>query len=157
MLDPGTTRARHPERSNFAMRRLGFLLLAAIVVLPIATTVDSQAQSMMTHHVREAVRSGQAQSIGQLPADQIMNLNIVLPLGDEAGLKNFLSELYDPTSASYRHFLTVPEFTARFGPSQADYDAVVLFAKMNGFTVVGGTRDGMEGQIKGPVSAVEAA
>jgi subtilase family serine protease len=139
------------------MRRPGFLLLAAIVFLPFITTVDSQAQSMMTHHVREAVRNGQAQPIGQLPADQIMNLNIVLPLGDAAGLKNLLSELYDPTSASYRHFLTVPEFTARFGPSQADYDAVVNYAKLNGFTVIGGSRDGMNVMIRGPVSAVEHA
>ena len=38
-----------------------------------------------------------------------------------------------------------------------DYDAVVRFAKANGFTVVGGTRDGMDVQIVGPVSAVEKA
>jgi subtilase family serine protease len=40
-------------------------------------------------------------------------------LSDQAGLNAFLKELYDPSSPSYRHFLTVPEFTARFGPSQA--------------------------------------
>jgi kumamolisin len=86
-----------------------------------------------------------------------MQLDIVLPLSDQAGLDSFLSELYDPASPSYRQFLTVAEFTARFGPSQADYDAVVAFAKANGFTVVGGTRDGMEVQVKGPVSAIETA
>jgi subtilase family serine protease len=138
------------------IRRLGLFLLAIVSILSILT-VDSPAQSMLTRHVREAVRNGQAQFIGQLPANQIMNLDIVLPLRDQAGLDNFLSELYDTNSPSYRHFLTVPEFTARFAPSQKDYDAVVLFAKMNGFSVVGGTRDGMEVLIKGPVSAVEAA
>jgi subtilase family serine protease len=138
------------------MRRLGLFLLTIVAMVSVAT-VDSQAQSVLTRHVREAVRNGLAKPTGQLPADQIMNLDVVLPIRDQAGLDNFLSELYDPTSASYRHFLTVPEFTARFGPSQKDYDAVVLFAKMNGFTVVGGTRDGMEVQIKGPVSAVQAA
>ena len=30
------------------------------------------------------------------------------------------------------HFLTVPQFTARFGPTQADYDAVVKFAGTSG-------------------------
>jgi len=34
-------------------------------------------------------------------------------------------------------FLTVEEFTARFGPSQQDYDSVIHFAEANGFTVVG--------------------
>jgi len=86
-----------------------------------------------------------------------MNLDIVLPLRDQAGLDMFVEEVNDPTSAIYRQFLTVPEFTAKFGPTQADYDAVVQFAKMNGLTVTGGTRDGMEVQVKGPVSAVEAA
>ena len=136
------------------MRRLTFPLLTLAAFL-CAHSLD--AQSMLTHHVREAVRNGQARSIGQLPADQIMNLNIVLPLRDPAGLDNFLAALYDPHSASYRHFLTVSEFTERFGPTQSQYDAVVNFAKLNGFTVIGGTRDGMNVEIRGPVSAVEIA
>jgi len=86
-----------------------------------------------------------------------MNLDIVLPLRDQAGLDMFVEEVNDPASAIYRQFLTVPEFTAKFGPTQADYDAVVQFAKLNGLTVTGGTRDGMEVQVEGPVSAVEAA
>ena len=86
-----------------------------------------------------------------------MQLDLVLPLRDPAGLKSFLNDVYDPTSFSYRRLLTVAEFTERFGPTQADYDAVVSFAKSNGFEVVGRTRDGMEVQIKGPVSAVEKA
>ncbi len=138
------------------MRRMGSILLAIIACVSVVTS-QLQAQSMMTRHVREAVWNGQAQRIGQLPADQIMNLNIVLPLRDPAGLDNFLSALYNPASPSYRHFLTVSEFTARFGPTQQDYDAVVNFATQNGFTVVGGSRDGMDVQIRGPVSAVEAA
>ena len=137
-------------------RRLGTSLLTIVAIVSLFATV-SQAQSVLTHHVRDAVRNGQARSIGQLPATQTMNLDLVLPLRDPVGLKNFLADLYDPTSASYRHFLTPTEFTARFGPTQSDYDAVVLFAKLNGFTVTGGSRDGMEVQVSGPVSAVESA
>ncbi len=72
-------------------------------------------------------------------------------------LETFLQELYDPSSPSYRHFLTVQEFTARFGPSQEDYDAVIRFAKTNGFTVVGGSRDGMDVQLEGSVATIETA
>ncbi len=131
-------------------------LFTVVAIVSIFTT-GSLAQSVRTRHVRDAVRNGQAQSIGQLPATQMMNLDLVLPLRDPDGLKNFLADLYDPTSASYRHFLTPTEFTARFGPTQSDYDAVVLFAKLHGFTVTGGTRDGMDVQVSGPVSAVESA
>ena len=138
------------------VRKIGRFLLT-IAVLMSVMTVNSHAQSMLTHHVREVTRTGEAQSLGRLPSDRIMSLDIVLALRDQAGLDSFLKELYDPASPSYRHFLTVPEFTARFGPTQQDYDAVVRFAKANGFEVVGGTRDGMNVQIMGPVSAVELA
>jgi kumamolisin len=92
-----------------------------------------------------------------MPATQIMQLDVVLPLRDQAGLDKFLNEVYDPSSPSFHHWVTPTEFTAKFGPTQADYDAVLSFVKSNGFTVVGGSRDGMEVQIKGPVSAVETA
>src|SRR5271170_3242062 len=139
--------------------RIGRFLLAIAALLTLLSfaTSSSQAQSLSTRHVREVTRTGAAKPIGQLPSDQIMTLNVVLPLRDPAGLDSFLKELYDPSSSSYRHFLTVPEFTERFGPTQQDYDAVIRFAKSYGLEVVGGSRDGMEVQIKGPVSAVEAA
>jgi kumamolisin len=86
-----------------------------------------------------------------------MNLNLVLPLSDAAGLETFLSEVYDPSSPIFHKFLTPAEFTAKFGPSQAQYDAVVQFAVTHGFTVTGGSRDAMDVQVKGSVSAVESA
>jgi subtilase family serine protease len=86
-----------------------------------------------------------------------MHIDIVLPLRDRAGLESFLQDLYTPSSAFYRHFLTPEEFIARFGASQADYDAVVNFAKANGFTVVGGTHAGSDVQLTGSVKSIEAA
>ena len=139
--------------------RIGRFLLTIAALLSLVTlaAINSQAQSMSTHHVREVVRTGAAKPIGQLPPDQAMTLDVVLPLRDPAGLNSFLKSLYDPSSPSYRQFLTVPEFTARFGPTEADYDAVVASRSPTASTVTGGTRDGMDVQIKGPVSAVEAA
>ena len=134
--------------------KIGCLTIAAYAALVASV---AQAQTVSTHHVRDLVRTGKAQQVGLLPANQIMNLDIVLALRDPAGLKRFLGALYDPAKPSYRRFLTVQEFTERFGPSQEDYDAVVRFAKDHGFEVVGGSRDGMEVQVKGPVSAVETA
>ena len=100
------------------VRRIGLFFLTIAVLISVMP-MNSQAQSLRTRHVREAIRTGEAKPIGVLPSDQIMNLDVVLPLRDPAGLDSFLKELYDPTSPSYRHFLTVPEFTERFGPTQA--------------------------------------
>jgi subtilase family serine protease len=147
---------RQPRsKEKIVIRKASLIFLAIALVSFVA--IDSQAQYTSTHHLHEAVRSGAAQPVGRLPAGQVMTLNIVLSLRDQAGLDLFLADLYNPKSLSYRHYLTVPEFTERFGPSQADYDAVVSYAKAHGFTVIGGSRDGMDVQIKGPVSVIEKA
>jgi subtilase family serine protease len=83
----------------------------------------------MTRHVRDVTLNGQAPSVGRLPATQSMQIDVVLPVRDQAGLDSFLQELYDPSSHSCRHFLTVEQFTETFGPIQEDYDAVIRFAK----------------------------
>src|SRR6202044_391535 len=54
-------------------------------------------------------------------------------------------------------FLTPQEFTARFGPSQKDWDALVAFAKASGFQIVGGSRDAMDLRMTGTVAAIEKA
>jgi subtilase family serine protease len=140
------------------MRRLGVYSLAIVAMLLSVNFVSlAQTQPLLTRHVREVTRSGAAKPIAHLPADQIMRLDVVLKLRDQSGLDSFLKELYDPNSPSYRHFLTVSEFTERFGPSQTEFDAVVHFAQVNGFEVVGGTRDGMDVQIEGSVATIERA
>ncbi|HEY0785753.1 MAG TPA: S53 family serine peptidase [Acidobacteriaceae bacterium] len=139
-----------------AWRRAGSISVA-IAAFALAGAADGLAQTVLTHHVRPAVQSGEAAVTGRLPADRVMSLDIVLPLRDEAGLDRLLAEIYNPKNASYRHFLTVPEFTTRFGPTQQDYDAVLAYAKRNGLAVTGGSRDGMEVQVKGSVAAVETA
>ncbi|HEY6290281.1 MAG TPA: S53 family peptidase [Terriglobia bacterium] len=117
----------------------------------------AQPQPPLTRHVREVTLNGEAQSVGRLPAQQSMRIDIVLALRDQGALESFLRELYDPSSRSYRQFLSVPEFTEMFGPSQKDYDAVISFAKANGFAVVGGSRDGMNVQLAGSVATIERA
>ncbi|MFY9644142.1 MAG: S53 family serine peptidase [Terriglobales bacterium] len=119
--------------------------------------IAGQAQSVLTRHVREEVADGQARLVGQLPATQSINFDIVLPLRDRAGLQSFVQEVNDPASAVYHQFLTPQEVTARFGPSQGDWDALVGFAKASGFEIVGGTRDSRDLQLIGSVANIEKA
>ena len=64
-----------------------------------------------------------------------MSVSIVLPLRNQSGLTSLLNQLYDPSSPNYHHFLSVAEFTAQFGPTAEEYQAVVSFAQANGLTV----------------------
>ena len=66
-----------------------------------------------------------------------------------------MQEVQDPTSASFRQFLTPEEFTARFGPSQEDWDALVAFAKASGFEIISGTRDARDLRLTGTVANIE--
>jgi subtilase family serine protease len=117
----------------------------------------SLAQGVMTRHVRDAVRNGEARSVGRLPQGQELQIDLVLPLRDPQGLKSFLADVYNQKSPNYRHFVTPQQFTARFGPTQQQYNEVLRFANENGLHVVGGSRDGMLVSVKGTVQAVETA
>lgn len=109
--------------------------LAALLLLVSSLGHAQQTIQILHNHVRAEVTQGTAPLVGPLPAEQRMNLTMVLPLRNQADLKSLLTRLYDPSSPDYRHFLTVDEFTERYGPTTDDYQAVVAFARSSGFTV----------------------
>ena len=132
------------------------LQLASLALCALAlSATQAQAAGVSTRHAREEVRS--ARLLGRLPATRELGLDLVLPVRDPAGLAAFVAEVSNPRGFSYRRYMTPAEFTEAFGPTQADYDAVIKFARESGLRVTGGSRDGMEVQVKGTVSAVESA
>ncbi len=137
------------------MKQRPGVFLVAIVAMALASVCQAQPQRLLTNHVRDVVFNGEAPFVGKLPATQPMRIDIVLPVRE--GLDSFLHDVYDPSSPTYRQFLTVEQFTERFGPSQRDFDALVRFAKANGFTVTGGSRDAIDLALKGSVANVETA
>ena len=136
-------------------RLAAFICVAAFMLFTIPG--QAQPQPLLTHHVREAVANGQAQFVGQLPATETLRFDIVLPLRDRTGLQNFVQEVQDPASPSYHQFLTPQEVTARFGPSQEDWDSLVAFAKASGFEIISGTRDERDLRLTGTVANIEKA
>jgi kumamolisin len=143
-------------KGDIVIRNLRNSLLAMVAVM-LTLTFVAQAQSVLTHHVRQATKDGSARSLGRLPATQNMRLVITLPLRNQDELDQFLRDVYDPSSAAYRQFLSVDEFTAKFGPTQEDYDAVIELAKANGLTVVGTSRNRLNVDVEGPVANIENA
>jgi len=146
------------SKERIVIRRLGASFLAMVAML-LGVNVVGQAepQPLWTRHVREATLNGQAPSVGRLPATQSMRLVLVLPLRNQDALDSFLKELYDPSSPSYRQFLTVDEFTAKFGPTQEDYNAVINFAEAHGLKVVGTSSNRVNLDVKGSVASIEEA
>ncbi|MGA2979844.1 MAG: protease pro-enzyme activation domain-containing protein [Terriglobales bacterium] len=138
-------------------RLVVFFLIVVALVASVNIVCQAQSKTLLTRHVREVTLNGQAKLVGQLPATQSMHVDIVLPLRDQPGLENFVKEVSNPKSSLYRHYVTPSEFTARFGPTQQQYDALISFAQANGFTVLGGSRDSMDVRLEGSVATIEKA
>lgn len=140
------------------MRKASVSLLRTAALLGIVSmSCYAQSQAPLTRHVRDAVQNGEARSVGRLSPTQTMRLVLVLPLRNQAELDSLLKDVYDPSSPSYRHFLTVDQFTARFGPTQEDYDAVIRMAEANGLKVVGTSRNRVNVDVTGTVANIEKA
>jgi subtilase family serine protease len=152
MISTGTDLGNGVAR---AVRKTSLLALAIAAVF--GATMTAQATEFMTHHVRDAVVKGAALHVGSLDPRQLMNLNVVLPVRDSEGLNGLVKAVANPASPLYRQYLTPTQFTEKFGPTQADYDTVVKYLVKNGFTITGGTRDGMDIHIRGTVLSVQSA
>ncbi|MGO9241221.1 MAG: protease pro-enzyme activation domain-containing protein [Bryobacteraceae bacterium] len=135
----------------------GLHVLLGSAMLLFVLQSQALAQSLATRHVRQEVLSGEAQFQNRLPATQSLSLNIALPLRNEAQLDTLLQQLYDPQSPSFHQFLSVEEFTDRFGPTAGDYAAVISYAQKNGLTVTGTFPNRLVVNVAGSVANVEQA
>jgi len=145
-------------RSNVAIVNDRFLWRSLVFVTALLFSIQGQAQQRrqtVRRHVRSAVSSGRAVSLGAMPSSQQLNLSIVLPLRNESELADLLVRLYDPSSPEYHRFLTAAQFTEQFSPSAQDYETVGNFARANGFTVTGAPTNRLLVPIRGTVGQIE--
>ena len=131
--------------------------LLSFVALTCGATALGQTQPTLTHHVRPAVTRGQAKSLGPMSTSQTMRITLVLPLRNQAQLDTLLQDLYTPGNPEYRHFLTVEEFTAKFGPTQDDYNAAITFAEEHGLRVVATSPNRVNLDVTGTVGTINRA
>ena len=128
------------------------LALAMGVAAPV-----SAASQRLNGAVPSAVKLMGLTPTGVVPATNTLRLAIGLQLQNTDALSNLLQQLYDPTSPNYRQFLTPQQFTAQFGPSQSDYDAVIAYAQASGFTVEATYSNRMMLDVSGTVANIEKA
>jgi Pro-kumamolisin, activation domain len=152
-----------PSRLNFLVclwktpRLFAGALMAVLMLAFVGGMAHSQGNAaappqILRNHVPQIVGSQRAQYVGAVSLDQTMELNILLPLRNQVALRELLTRLYDPASPEYHKFLSVEVFTARFGPTESDYQAVVDFAVAKGLTVTGGVRNRLMVPVAGSVA-----
>jgi subtilase family serine protease len=95
--------------------------------------------------------------VGRAPADQRLSLAIALPLRNQESLNNLLADLYDPASPRYHQYLTPEQFTASFGPTETDYEAVAAFARANNLQITARHPNRVLLDVSGTVADIEKA
>lgn len=137
------------------LQRLAPALCASIFFF--SSSAQAEQRPTMTAHVPDAVSSGVAPLVGHLPSTQRLSLAISLPSRNQAELDDLLQQMYDPQSPNFHHYLSVQEFTSRFGPAEADYGAVMSFAQANGLEVIDTLDNRMVLDVEGPAASIESA
>ena len=124
---------------------------------PAFTAAATIAKPLATRHLPDEVATGQARFNNYLDETRTLKFAVSLPVRNPQDLDKLFAEVSDPRSANYRKYLSSEQFNDRFAPKQADYDAVVAWAKASGFTVRAGSTNRRVVALEGNVGAVNRA
>ena len=115
---------------------LGIFALAAPFTTSAASHADVIKGWQTVHSDRPSiVGDGTAKVISELDTFRPISVTVTLPLTNKSDLDRFVEDVSIPGNAAYGHYLTPTEFAARYGASQANYNAVIAWARDNGLTV----------------------
>lgn len=124
------------------------LLLASVV----PAGAMSQTASITTSQITGPIKSSalvavpnskpaaiaHASDLGTVSNDQPMNHVLLVLQGtqaQQAAAEQYLIDVQNPNSSSYRHWLTPAQYGAKFGPSASDRQQIASWLKSQGFTV----------------------
>ena len=111
----------------------------------------------LLHHVPSLVTRGLAFKMGHADAHRNLDLRIMLPSKDPAGMASLLKALYNPQSPVYHQFLTHQQVVQQFGASSVESTPVLEHLRANGLSVYDQSDDGRMLSVSGPLAAVERA
>lgn len=130
--------------------------IAVVAALSMQSQPVRAAESQVVHgHVLKVL--GSLKPLHHYDGTNRLQLAIGLPWRDQAGLSNLLTQLYDPKSPNYHHYLSAKEFADRFGPAQEDYQAVISFAASHHLKLKGTHSNRVIVDVEGSVSDIENA
>ena len=130
-------------------------LTIALWIVASSAPLLAVQRHILKGHVPAAV--AQVQPVGALPDAQPLDLSIGLPLRNREELTGLLEQIYDPAHPNYRRFLTPEQFTERFGPTQAEYDRVMSFARTNGLQLTARHANRLVLGVRGTVADLQRA
>lgn len=119
--------------------------------------VYGQPHKFQFKHMIDDVKNNKVEKHGRHDARDTMRLTFSLPLNNQKALDVFLKQLNDPSHPNYHKYLSTEEFTERFGPTQAEYDDVIKFARKKGLSIKNMHRNRLVVEVEGATETVEKA
>jgi hypothetical protein len=95
--------------------------------------------------------------VGPVPGGTTLALALGLSVKNPQALQTFIQGVSDPTSATFRQYLSAAQFTATYSPSTSDYQTLTAFAQSNGLTVAATHGDRLLLDVTGSASSIENA
>jgi len=105
-------------------------VLASVVGLP--ALASAAAPVAVPGDARLPHRAGKL--VGRTQAARMLTLSFALPSRDPKGAADYATRVGKVGDTLFRQYLTPSEYAARFGARQADYDALVAWARAAGLT-----------------------
>ena len=108
--------------------------------------LDGQTVPLISHSTLLGAANGQQQ----------LRLSVGLQLRNQQELESLLSNLYNPGSSMYHHFLTPQQFDDEFGPTADQQQQVIAYLRNQGFTVTHVSSNGLLIDANATVAQAEA-
>lgn len=132
-------------------------LVACLTLVFLAIPALAAERQTLHGYVPAAVAKLKLQPMGRLPATNRIYMVIALPAHNLQALANLLRQIYDPSSTNFHHYLTPQQINEKFGATEAEYQAVLQFARTNGLTLIRAHDDRRIVDVGGTVAAIENA
>lgn len=139
-------------------------VLATVVLIVIGVGIFSVSLIARARPDQRIPISGQtvplikkAHLVGAASGQQQLNLSVGLQLRNQQELTDVLSNIYNPHSSQYHHFLSPQQFVAEFAPTAEQQQQVISYLRSQGFSVTHVAPNGLLIDANADVSQVEAA
>ena len=131
--------------------------LVGLSILTISLVVQAKQDSRVPLSGQTVPLLKQAHLVGEASAQQKLDLSVGLQLRNQQELATLLSNLSNPHSSAYHHYLTPQTFTAEFGPTAQQQQQVKDYLSTQGFIVTHISSNGMLIDASATVAQAEAA
>jgi hypothetical protein len=148
---PCVPRSSYAADPHFAVYFQGNLVSSSGVTAPSCRAPHGQQQ--LNGYVTPAIAS--APLVGPVPPSTVMSLAIGLPEPDPSAVQAAIQAVTNPSSPSYKQFITPAQFATMFGPSESEYQSLIAFVQAHGLTATRSYTNRLLLGVSGTAAAIE--